>query len=154
MVQIIEFPMLLYNIRTRTIEHTFHEYVRPVLQPQLTDFCTELTGIEQQTVDEAAPFEEVWPRFTQFMEKNLSEDVDKFTFITCGKWDLEDMLPKQLRHIGVDTTLPYLQTRWNIKNAFCEHYNLRRAGGLQSMLRRLNMHFEGRHHSGTSVRPH
>lgn len=45
--EIIEWPTLLYNLKTGQLEDTFHEYVKPVLRPKLTDFCTELTGIEQ-----------------------------------------------------------------------------------------------------------
>jgi ERI1 exoribonuclease 3 len=48
--EIIEFPTILYNLSTRQVEGTFHEYVRPVKVPQLTDFCTELTGITQVRV--------------------------------------------------------------------------------------------------------
>jgi inhibitor of KinA sporulation pathway (predicted exonuclease) len=45
--EIIEFPTILYNLSSRTVEGTFHEYIRPVRVPTLTTFCTELTGIEQ-----------------------------------------------------------------------------------------------------------
>ena len=33
------------------IESTFHMYVQPIVHPQLTPFCTELTGIIQAMVD-------------------------------------------------------------------------------------------------------
>ena len=46
-MEIIEFPTLLFNIRTKEVEATFHEYVRPVRHTTLTEFCTNLTGIEQ-----------------------------------------------------------------------------------------------------------
>lgn len=45
--EIIEFPTLLYNLRTNEVQAQFHEYVKPVLNPTLTEFCTELTGITQ-----------------------------------------------------------------------------------------------------------
>lgn len=45
--EIIEFPTLLYNLRENEVQAQFHEYVRPVGHPALTEFCTELTGIEQ-----------------------------------------------------------------------------------------------------------
>ncbi|XP_055442068.1 ERI1 exoribonuclease 3 isoform X2 [Bubalus kerabau] len=49
--EIIEFPILKLNGRTMEIESTFHMYVQPVVHPQLTPFCTELTGIIQAMVD-------------------------------------------------------------------------------------------------------
>lgn len=45
--EIIEFPTLLYNVRQKKVQATFQEYVRPMLQPTLTEFCTALTGITQ-----------------------------------------------------------------------------------------------------------
>ena len=45
--EIIEFPTLLYDFHEDNIAATFHEYVRPIAHPTLTEFCTELTGITQ-----------------------------------------------------------------------------------------------------------
>lgn len=45
--EIIEFPTLVYNLKTQEVDATFHEYVRPLINSTLTPFCTELTGIEQ-----------------------------------------------------------------------------------------------------------
>jgi ERI1 exoribonuclease 3 len=45
--EIIEFPILLYNIKDNKVLATFHEYIRPVTNPTLTEFCTTLTGITQ-----------------------------------------------------------------------------------------------------------
>jgi ERI1 exoribonuclease 3 len=105
----------LYNLDTRKVEATFHNYVRPVQVPELTDFCTNLTGIEQvgcftckivatcslnvtqSTVDGADSFPTVYARFEAFMltHKLLSPERP-FAFLTCGRWDLVTMLPAQL----------------------------------------------------------
>lgn len=45
--EIIEFPTLLYDLDEDKVQATFHEYVRPVRHETLTQFCTQLTGIEQ-----------------------------------------------------------------------------------------------------------
>jgi ERI1 exoribonuclease 3 len=45
--EIIEFPTLLYDLKKKEVLAQFHEYVKPVRHPALTDFCTELTGIKQ-----------------------------------------------------------------------------------------------------------
>lgn len=39
--------LILSIILADQIKATFHEYVRPEIQPELTPFCTELTGITQ-----------------------------------------------------------------------------------------------------------
>ena len=46
-MEVIEFPTLVYDLHERKEAGRFHEYVRPVLQPRLTEFCAELTGIAQ-----------------------------------------------------------------------------------------------------------
>ena len=46
-VEIIEFPTIVYDLHEKKEVERFHEYVRPVIQPQLTEFCTQLTGITQ-----------------------------------------------------------------------------------------------------------
>lgn len=45
--EIIEFPTLLYDVDENKVQATFHEYVRPTRHPNLTSFCTDLTGIGQ-----------------------------------------------------------------------------------------------------------
>uniref|UniRef100_A0A2C9LHQ9 Exonuclease domain-containing protein n=1 Tax=Biomphalaria glabrata TaxID=6526 RepID=A0A2C9LHQ9_BIOGL len=49
--EIIEFPVLKVNATTMKVDSIFHQYVRPQFHPQLTTFCTELTGIIQAMVD-------------------------------------------------------------------------------------------------------
>uniref|UniRef100_A0A8D1FI12 Exonuclease domain-containing protein n=1 Tax=Sus scrofa TaxID=9823 RepID=A0A8D1FI12_PIG len=43
--EIIEFPILKLNGWTMEIESTFHVYVRPVVHPQLTPFCTGVRAL-------------------------------------------------------------------------------------------------------------
>lgn len=45
--EIIEFPSVLVNSVTGQLEASFQTYVRPVYHQFLTDFCKELTGIQQ-----------------------------------------------------------------------------------------------------------
>lgn len=43
--EIIEFPVVVVEVKTKKVIHEFHTYVKPVVEPKLTAFCTELTGI-------------------------------------------------------------------------------------------------------------
>ncbi len=38
---------MLFNANTFTIEEEFHKYVKPKVNPTLTSFCIDLTGIQQ-----------------------------------------------------------------------------------------------------------
>jgi inhibitor of KinA sporulation pathway (predicted exonuclease) len=45
--EIIEFPTVILNTKTLQQEGEFQRYVRPTVNPILSKFCTELTGITQ-----------------------------------------------------------------------------------------------------------
>lgn len=48
--EIIEFPSVLVNGVTGQLECCFQTYVRPTCNQHLTDFCKDLTGIQQTQV--------------------------------------------------------------------------------------------------------
>ena len=180
-MEIIEFPTIVYDLQEKKEVGRFHEYVKPVIQLQLTEFCTQLTGIaqvspfrvsrpsyvqgylsmshNQETVENAEPFPPVWDRFKEFLKgQNLWDDPSTYAFITCGAWDLHTMLPQQLSQI-ISTNpsaesddlllVTHFQQRViNIKKAFQKKYGHKRAKGMAEMLKALNMHLVGRHHSG------
>lgn len=49
--EIIEFPCILVEFtadnRGFETKSCFHSYVKPIVHPNLTEFCTQLTGITQ-----------------------------------------------------------------------------------------------------------
>lgn len=107
-------------------------------------------------MDAADPFPIVWERFQRFLQENeVLKDHASFAFLTCGRWDLHSMLPRQLdisesehgRDDSGNLIAPY--NRYiNVKDAFRIHYKLRHQQGMLHMLRRLKLELEGRHHSG------
>ena len=75
--EVIEFPAVLIEISTGKTIAEFHSYVRPQVNTVLTDFCTSLTGISQQQVDNAPYFKSVFTQFQEWLcEHNLLEEVD------------------------------------------------------------------------------
>ncbi|GMK55907.1 hypothetical protein CspeluHIS016_0209630 [Cutaneotrichosporon spelunceum] len=112
--EIIEFPVVLMGwiqeweegpdgrpCARKEIVHidTFHSYVRPTWRPQLSDFCTNLTGIQQSTVDASDTFPEVLLRLEDWMTSwGLLENdqLKNAIWVTDGPWDLQDFVPKQL----------------------------------------------------------
>uniref|UniRef100_A0A131XHP6 Putative exonuclease n=1 Tax=Hyalomma excavatum TaxID=257692 RepID=A0A131XHP6_9ACAR len=143
--EIIEFPVLKVNSRTFETEATFHTYVQPQAHPQLTAFCTELTGIVQDMVDGQPHFHQVMSQFDDWMrEQGLLQA--RTVFVTFGDWDLQKMLPSQCAYLGIPVP-PYM-TRWiNLKRAFAEctgHW----PRTLPDALRFCRLPHLGRHHSG------
>lgn len=146
--EIIEFPILLYDTRAHRCVAVFHAYCQPTKQPTLSEFCTELTGISQATVDGAQPFEDVLQNIEKwlFTRHELSNyccaivcdcdsDMGKFMRIQCG-----------LSRIN----FPPWVTSWiNLTKAFSNFYKVQGYRlSLHSMLEELNLSFYGKAHSG------
>ena len=145
--EIIEFPVLKVNSKTFATEDTFHKYVRPTVHPQLTRFCTELTGITQDKVEGQPTLKEVLEQFNAWMEKNgLLDGKVSFTFVTCGDWDLKTMLPGQCKHFRLPVR-EYFRSWINIKKVFKSATGVK-ASGMPSMLKHFDLQLLGRHHSG------
>jgi inhibitor of KinA sporulation pathway (predicted exonuclease) len=151
-MEIIEFPSVLYKIHNKgtgkesvALIDEFHEYCRPVMNPTLTDFCTGLTGIKQETVDAADTLPNVLQRHTEWLLKHTGDGKDVF-ILTCGAWDLRTMLPLELKNKSLPSHHMYGRYL-NIKELFESVYN-RKAGGMTDLLSKLRIPLTGRHHSG------
>lgn len=66
--EIIEFPVLKVCGQTFETLGSFHSYVKPKYQPTLSPFCTKLTGIIQDMVDDQPEFTQVLLQFEKWME--------------------------------------------------------------------------------------
>jgi inhibitor of KinA sporulation pathway (predicted exonuclease) len=146
--EIIEFPVVAFNLDTLKVDYEFHRYVTPVIHPILTKFCTELTGITQEMINEqGAPFQQVLDEFHSWMDTNKLWDTD-YCFLTHGDWDLQTMMVEQCSLIFLKER-PQHFSRWiNIKDEFINHFNIPKAGTIIEMLHHLGLKFEGKLHSG------
>ncbi|EGG25415.1 putative RNase III [Cavenderia fasciculata] len=159
--EVIEFPSVIVDVEKQQVVAQFAEYVRPVYNPTLSAFCTQLTGIQQATVDSADIFENVFKRHFKFLvdnkllqENGARNEENPFAVLCCGDWDLLQMLPAQCRiNKNESGELHYLPppnyfTEWiNVKKIFEKNYNMS-AYGMANMLRQLSIPLVGRHHSG------
>uniref|UniRef100_A0A8B9ZNQ6 ERI1 exoribonuclease 2 n=1 Tax=Anas zonorhyncha TaxID=75864 RepID=A0A8B9ZNQ6_9AVES len=159
--EIIEFPAVLLNTATGEIEAEFHTYVQPQEHPVLSEFCTELTGITQNQVDEGVPLNICLSQFLKWIQKiqqekkivfssdtpsNSISEAKPCTFVTWTDWDLGVCLQyeckrKQLRK-------PDILNSWiDLKATYKAFYN-RKPKGLNGALQDLGLTFVGREHSG------
>ncbi|KAG0370753.1 hypothetical protein BGZ54_004254 [Gamsiella multidivaricata] len=65
--EVIEFPVVLLDGSTFEIVDEFHSYVKPTHRPTLSEFCVGLTGISQETIDDAPTFTEVLSLFEDWL---------------------------------------------------------------------------------------
>lgn len=157
--EIIEFPVLLVNARTGEVEDFFHTYVKPDVHPNISQFCTDLTGITRSllakkgiSLEQALAQHQAWldqhNLIPSWMPKS-SQEQRTCTYLTCGDWDLQTCLPNQLAYHG--QSVPVFAERWiNVKRAFQDVYCIRSKKGL-GMVRMLDisgLELVGRHHSG------
>lgn len=117
--------------------HMFHSYVKPVINPELTLFCQELTGIMQSTVEKADDINIVLKNFLKWLKDSslIDENLEKnkeFAFATCGNFDLiniyplfEDYLLKndQIKNESNNhNQIPIYFKEWiNVKRTFVNH---------------------------------
>ncbi|CAH1783949.1 unnamed protein product [Owenia fusiformis] len=145
--EIIEFPIVLIHTETLEIIDEYHSYVRPEVHPQLTRFCSQLTGISQATVSRAPIFKDVLENVNTWMEKHrLNKKETKFAIITDGPWDMSRFMYTQcqLSHLPI----PKWARKWiNLRKCYSNYYCVQRIK-LASMLENLGMTFEGKPHSG------
>ena len=144
--EIIEFPCLKLSTETFEVESTFHRYVRPLVRPNLSHFCTELTGITQEMVEHESDFSEVFADFKKWVSEETNGTKDSFTAVICGDWDLKTMLPNQCQLSEVQ--IPEYFDQWiNIKKSY--HVAKKTfPRSLEAMIKGLNLVFQGRQHSG------
>jgi inhibitor of KinA sporulation pathway (predicted exonuclease) len=146
-MEIIEFPSILYKITNNKHEYIgeFAQYVKPTINPKLTKFCTDLTGIQQETVDKANTIDNVYKEHIKWLNETIPSGSN-LIFATCGNWDLKTQLPREIRNKKLKKN-NYYSTYINVKAEF-EYFYKRKANGMEGMLNFLKLKLEGRHHSG------
>ncbi|KAL6570629.1 hypothetical protein OROGR_000179 [Orobanche gracilis] len=156
-VEILEFPVLLFDAKTLDVVDVFHRFVRPtkLSEKRINEYISGKYGAFG--VDRTITFEEVIGQFENWLRKERdghiklwrddgSGRLHEAAFVTCGNWDLKTQVPQQCEVSGM--TLPRYFMEWiNLKDIYLNFYN-RRAPGMLSMMRDLRMPPLGSHHLG------
>ncbi|KAI9329070.1 ribonuclease H-like domain-containing protein [Obelidium mucronatum] len=147
--EIIEFPVVVIHSKTFSVAAEFRSFVKPVINPILTEFCTNLTGITQEQVDAAPTFPKVLKNFEAFLS-TLQVKHSKMAFVTDGPWDIRDFVRNQCVYTGMRCP-QYFDRGWiDLRRVFTKFYGRKdgKRANLAGMLSLLGMEFEGREHSG------
>lgn len=160
--EIIEFPSILLKWNENQLDdiskrkqYTIQEiariqlFVKPAINPIVSDFCTELTGISQKQVNDGIDLKSAIETHLQWITSIAS--TDEVTIVTHGDWDLKIMLPMDLKNISYQPNELYNRYT-NIKDLFNiivpEKERKQKSNGMIKMLSNLKLKPEGRHHSG------
>jgi inhibitor of KinA sporulation pathway (predicted exonuclease) len=136
--EIIEIGAVLVQGKTLRTVAEFMTFVRPIVHPTLTAFCTQLTTITQDMVDPAPGFPEAAARLGAFGQGAL--------FCSWGNYD-RNQLARDAQLHGIAP--PLGPDHWNLKEAFMHAIGTRRRGiGAHEALGKLGIAPTGTHHRG------
>lgn len=134
--EIIEIGAVLVDGITLRSVGEFQAFVRPVVHPTLTKFCTELTTITQADVAAAPGFVEVARRLAAFGEGTV--------FCSWGDYDRNQLAADARRH-GIAS--PLGPRHINVKAELARVTGDRKRGNREA-LARIGLEATGTHHRG------
>lgn len=138
-MEIIEIGAVLMPSSSAPIADEFASFVKPVRTQELSTFCTELTSIRQEDVENAGYFWEVFPQFVAWIGD------EPFRLCSWGAYDL-----KQFRADCEWHKMPLpasFENHINLKAEFAR-WKKCRPMGMNGALRMMQIPLEGTHHRG------
>lgn len=115
----------------------FSAFVRPIINTELSDFCKELTTIEQSDVDSAQLFTEVYPEFRKFIE-----GCEVYSW---GEYD-RNQFARDLRLHNIEDD--YIsEHHHNLKHLYTERTG-KLAGYFPKAMKAIGLNFVGTSHRG------
>jgi 3'-5' exoribonuclease 1 len=123
--EIIEFPWVVIDVAARKIVDSKQMFVKPEWMPTLTPFCTKLTGITQDKVDNAPSLSSVLTTFDNYLKEHFDEKKKTFALVTDGEWDLKVCLRSEaIKKRLLQAAQPHYLNYFDIKRAFVHLYRL------------------------------
>jgi len=141
--EIIEIGAVKLN-KDLEIMDIFSEFVKPAINPELTEFCKTLTSIRQSDVDNAKTFNDVIQDFERWILSS-SEDVK---LISWGYYDKKQILEESQHKKYSGEIIKLLEEKHiSLKHEFAKMRKSRTCG-MKKALDILNLPLEGTHHRG------
>ena len=118
----------------------FQSFIKPVRHPYLTDFCKQLTSIQEAEVDAAERFPQVAGRLSQWLD-----GFPKPVFCSWGDYDRKQLQQDCRFH---DIANPMPADHFNLKRLFSEQLGTQKRFGMGGALRKMGFPLVGTHHRG------
>lgn len=139
-METIEVGAVMLDASTLVVVDEFMTFIKPVRNPRLTNFCTELTSITQADVDNAPTFPMAIAQFKEWLYR-----YESFLFCSWGDYDKEQLLQDSQFH-GI--AYPIGSNHLNIKQRFSVNQKLKKKYGMAGALNLAGLSLEGTHHRG------
>lgn len=138
--EIIEIGALRMSREGEVVDE-FSQFVKPHLNPVLSEFCINLTSIAQEMVDGAAAFPEVVSTFQSW----IREGGETYSLCSWGFYDRKQFSQDcELHELNTDWLHPHM----SIKHQYAELNQLARPVGMAAALKREKLSLVGTHHRG------
>lgn len=141
--EIIEIGAVLIDSESLEIKKKFQTFVKPRCHPILSEFCKNLTKIEQFQIDEAPDLAIAKMYFAHIFE--LYDKENEPIFCSWGKHDRDQLWSDCVEKYS----LPYPfeeNNHLDLKPILCNALNTR-SRGLKRVLSKLDLKFEGQYYS-------
>lgn len=138
--EIIEIGAVAVDSKTLKVFGEFQAFIKPSVNPVLTDFCKELTSITQEDVDAANGFKEVANSLYRFC---FLHGIDWWG--SWGNYDFNQLKQDSVLH-NHPNPLPW--EHFNLKQAFSDRQKLKRRLGLGGAIQLAELSFDGTAHRG------
>lgn len=134
----IEIGALLVNDYGE-VEDVFSRFVRPIVSPNLSAFCEELTSIRQEDIDRAETFDRVIDDFFEWGR------IDEEDYVLCswGSFDKKMFIQDCELH---DLDPEWARTHINLKRQYQGIRRSRKPFGLRRAVESEGFEFTGTHH--------
>ncbi|CAN6166210.1 unnamed protein product [Urochloa humidicola] len=143
--EIIEFPAVLVDAATGDLLSAFRTYVKPRYHPRLTEFCSELTGIQQDQVDGGVELAQALDMHDAWLAA-VGVTKNRLAVVTWGDWDCRTMLESECNFKNLSK--PTYFDRWvNLRIPFETELGAGRRN-LQEAVREAGLQWDGRLHCG------
>ncbi|XP_058744188.1 uncharacterized protein LOC131616766 [Vicia villosa] len=143
--EIIEFPSVIVSSVTGQLEACFQTYVKPTCNQLLSDFCKDLTGIQQIQVDRGVTLSEALLRHDKWLEKKGIKNAN-FAVVTWSSWDCRVMLESECRFKKIRKP-PYFNRWINLRIPFSEVFGDVKCN-LKEAVEIAGLAWQGRPHCG------
>jgi len=139
-METIEIGAVLVESTNLSVVDEYMTFIKPVRNPKLTTFCTELTSIKQSNVDDSPSYPIAIQHFKDWLDQ-----YDQFLFCSWGDYDKSQLEQDSQFH---DVAYPVGAEHVNIKKMFSSTQQLKKKFGMASALRKAGLSLDGTHHRG------
>ena len=139
-MEIIEIGAVMVDGETLSAIDEFQIFIKPVRHPVLTPFCTQLTTITQNQVDQGVSYPEAIAKMQDWLSP-----YENYIFGSWGEYDRKQFQQdSKFHHIPFPFNCPHR----NLKQLFSDNQGLSRKYGMAQALELAQIPLEGTHHRG------